>query len=270
MNDREFELLSRIEDDHWWFVGKRKILRALLDNQSRDGWLLDLGCGTGGVLRDWMVDRRCLGIDRSRLALQMCARRGFENLVCGDLDRLPLKRDSFETVMLLDVIEHLDDDAAFLETAAGLCAPGGRIVIAVPAFQFLWSQHDVTFEHRRRYSARQLDRVVRSAGFLPQRTTYTNALLFPIAAIWRLLSYRLGIGRFAPDTDFWKIPSWLNSLLSRIYDLEAWLLERFDLPAGLSVVCIARRPGGGARGGSVYNWRSSGDASWKAQPSSSK
>jgi hypothetical protein len=85
--------------------------------------------------------------------------------------------------------------------------------------------------------------VIRAAGLTPERRTYTNALLFPLAALWRILSYRLGLGRFAPETDFWAVPAWLNGLLTRLYDLEAWLLLRFDLPVGVSLVCIARRDG---------------------------
>jgi SAM-dependent methyltransferase len=239
MNDREFELLDRIEENHWWFVGKRKILKALLARDPGLGPLLDLGCGTGGILRDWMSRRPCVGTDRSQLALRICRRRGFEKLVRSDLNNLPFSEGSFDTILLLDVIEHLEDDVAFLREASALTAPGGRIVIAVPAFQFLWSQHDETFEHRRRYSARQLEAVLAAAGLVCERCTYTNTLLFPLAAIWRLLSYRLGLGRFAPETDFWGLPVWLNALLGRIYDLEAWFLRRFDLPVGLSLVCIA-------------------------------
>jgi hypothetical protein len=132
----------------------------------------------------------------------------------------------------------------FLRAASQLVARGAQVVVAVPAFQLLWSQHDEIFEHRRRYSASQLEAVIRAAGLNPERTTYTNSLIFPVAAFWRILSYRLGLGRFAPKHDFWPIPGWLNSLLLHFYRLEAWLLERRDLPIGVSVVCVARRPGG--------------------------
>ena len=154
VNDEEFHLLDEIEESHWWFVGKRILLRSLL----------------------------------------------------ADI------------------------------------APGGRMVVAVPAFQLLWSRHDVTFEHHRRYSASQLVDVVRRAGLEPERTTCTNFILFPIAALWRILSHRLGVGRFAPKHDFWPVPSWLNAVLAGLYRLEAWWLRRADVPFGVSVLCIARRP----------------------------
>ncbi len=195
------------------------------------------------MLRDWTGRCPCVGIDRSQLALNICAKRGFSMLTRGDLTRLPFRAESFDTVLILDVIEHLENDVAFLRNAKEICSVDGRMVIAVLAFQLLWSQHDTTFEHRRRYSARRLSAVVRAAGLIAERTTYTNFLIFPVATLWRLLSYRLGFGRFAPKHDFWLLPGWLNRLLAQLYRFEAWLLERFDLPVGVSLVCVARKPG---------------------------
>src|SRR5262249_55538090 len=128
------------------------------------------------------------------------------------------------------------------ERVRDVCTPGGLVVIAVPAFQMLWSQHDVTFEHVRRYTAKQLVAVVRAAGLVPERVTYTNTLLFPLAAAWRLVSARLPLGRQAPGQDFVALPRPVNELLVGVYRLGAWLLSRLDLPIGLSVVCLARRP----------------------------
>jgi SAM-dependent methyltransferase len=245
MHEEEFRLLDSIEDDHWWFVGKRRILEALLASDPATGRLLDLGCGTGGVLREIAPERPCVGLDRSALALRICRDKGFRELARGDLSALPFAPASFETVIALDVIEHLDDDVGFLRQAARLCAPGGRMIVAVPAFQLLWSQHDETFEHRRRYRARQLEEVVRAAGLQLERTTYTNFFVFPVAALWRVLSYRLGLGRLAPRHDFWPLPRFVNALLVRLYTLEARLLRSLDLPVGVSLVCVARRPGTG-------------------------
>jgi SAM-dependent methyltransferase len=242
VNDAEFGLLDEIEEDHWWFVGKRLILTTLLERHAPDGPLLDLGCGTGGLLRDWSPQRRCVGVDGSRLALQICRRKGFSCVARSELVRAPFESGTFDAILALDVIEHLDDDVACLKEAARLCGAEGRLIVSVPAFQWLWSQHDETFEHKRRYTAAQLEHVVRRAGLEAERITYTNALLLPVAAVWRIVSYRLGVGRFAPKHDFWAIPRWLNALLVHAYRLETWLLRSFDLPLGLSVVCIARTP----------------------------
>ena len=113
--------LRRDQESHWWFAGKRLILRALLRGQPEGTRLLDLGCGTGGILRDWTERRHCVGIDRSAFALQVCARRGFATLVRGDLMWLPFRDESFDTAVMLDVLEHLDDDVGFLRSAARVC-----------------------------------------------------------------------------------------------------------------------------------------------------
>jgi SAM-dependent methyltransferase len=242
VNDSEFELLDQIEDDHWWFVGKRLILRSILKRERGSGRMLDLGCGTGGVLRDMSESYTCYGTDRSRVGLEVCAKKGMRDLVRSDLSAVPFADQAFDVVLALDVIEHLDDDVGFLAAARRLCRPGGRIVVAVPAFQLLWSAHDETFEHRRRYTAPGLARVIRDAGFVPERTTYAHSFVFPVAAVWRILSYRLGLGRFAPKHDFWPIPRPLNRALVAAYRLEAWLLGRIRLPFGVSAVCVARVP----------------------------
>lgn len=241
MRDAEFRLMDSIEENHWWFVGKRLLLRSLLGAGRSGRFMLDLGCGTGGILRDWSDECPCAGVDRSRLALRICASHGFRTLVQADLLRLPFEPGSFDTVVMMDVIEHLDDDVGFLRQAAQLCEPGGRVVVSVPAFQFLWSRHDETFQHKRRYSAGQLRRVMIEAGLQPLRTTYTHSLLFPVAALWRPFS-RFALGRHAPEHDFVPLPTWLNALLVRIYRVEAWMLKRMDLPLGVSVAVIAQRP----------------------------
>ena len=247
MHESQFRELDRLEGGHWWFVGKRLLLRTLLEGDPGRGRLLDLGCGTGGVLREIAGERPCLGIDGSALALRMCRARGFTRLARGDLAALPFPPESFATVLALDVIEHLDDDVGFLRNAARLCTPGGRMVVAVPAFSWLWSRHDEVHQHRRRYTARGLERVVRAAGLAPERITYTNFFVFPVAAVWRILSYRLGLGRFGPRSDHWPIPGFLNALLVRVYRLESRLLRHLDLPLGVSLACVARRPPDAAR-----------------------
>ncbi len=243
MDEVEFELLEQIDETHWWFRGKRALLRALVGRGPIGRRVLDLGCGTGGALQAWSNEASCFGVDLSPRALSICKRRGLSRLARADLCSVPFAPESFDTIFVLDVIEHLDDDAAFMERARELCVPGGRIIVAVPAFQLLWSKHDVTYHHKRRYTATQLDKVLRTAGFVPERVTYTNFFVFPVAAVWRILSYRLGLGRWAPETDFWPVPEWLNALLTAVYRFESLLIERWNLPFGVSVVCIARARG---------------------------
>jgi SAM-dependent methyltransferase len=242
VNEAEFQLMERLEDGHWWFVGKRLLLHALFGDREPRGRILDLGCGLGGVLRDFELSAACFGTDRSAYALRVCRSKGAAAFARADLLSPPFRAGSFDTVVALDVIEHLADDVAFLRVARALLAPGARLIVAAPAFDLLWSQHDVTFQHHRRYTAQSLRAAVEAAGLAPERITYLHALVFPVALIWRLASYRLGLGRFAPSTDFWPVPGWLNRILAGAYRLEAWLLRRFNLPVGVSVACVARSP----------------------------
>jgi ubiquinone/menaquinone biosynthesis C-methylase UbiE len=108
VNDPEFRLLEEIEEDHWWFVGKRHLLRSLLGDSHAGERVLDLGCGTGGILRELMPDCRCYGMDRSELGLRICRERGSTSLTRGDLREIPFPSGSFDTVLMMDVIEHLE------------------------------------------------------------------------------------------------------------------------------------------------------------------
>ena len=245
MNDEEFRLLDEIEEDHWWFQGRRMILRSLLGrhrpaSSGPASRLLDLGCGTGGILRDRTEGMQCFGSDRSSLALEICRSKGFGRLVRADLVDVPFAADAFDLVLALDVIEHLEDDVGFLRQAARLCRPGGRLIVAVPAFPSLWSEHDETFEHHRRYRAASLRRAVEAAGMEIERITHTNTFIFPVAAFWRVVVGRLrrGGGR---GHDFFPVPRLLNTALAALYRLEAWWLRRGDFPFGLSIVAVAHR-----------------------------
>lgn len=243
MNENEFRLLDEIEDTHWWFVGKQLILRSLLERHAPRGTILDLGCGTGGTLRNWMESHTCFGTDRSDLALRICAEKGFTRLVQSDLGAFPFAPGAFDTILALDVIEHLEDDVGFVARTAELLSASGQLILAVPAFQMLWSQHDETFQHFRRYRASQLRDVVEQAGMVAERITYTNTLTFPPAMVWRLLSQHTPVGRVAPKHDFWPVPRWLNTILTQAYRIESRALSRMNLPFGVSVVCVARPRG---------------------------
>ena len=140
---------------------------------------------------------------------------------------------------MMDVLEHVDDEQALLGEARRILRPCGALLISVPAFNALWSQHDVTHEHRRRYRKPELVSVVRKAGFTVEWSSYTNFFVFPPALAWRLLRRWAGV---APGmrTDFFNAPAPLNAALVGTYRAEAALLRRLVLPFGVSVACVAR------------------------------
>jgi len=150
---------------------------------------------------------------------------------------LPVPDGWADVVLLLDVLEHLDDDAAALATARRALAPGGLLVVTVPAYRWLWSDHDVALGHRRRYAAGELVGRVRGAGLSVERVSYFNMLLFPAVAtvrVWKRL-----VGDRTHDlhrpSDRW------NRRLGRVFALERPLLPRVPLPFGSSLLLLARR-----------------------------
>ncbi len=240
MDDASIDEMAAFEDHHWWFVGKRLLVSALLADRLRAGMrILDVGCGTGGVLAHLSPHGRGIGVDRSLQALRYTARREVAGVACADMDRLPFGAGRFDLVLMLDVIEHFADDVAVVAAARRVLRPDGTLFVSVPAFQSLFSQHDVALRHFRRYSAAQLRRALEAGGFVVRRLTYTNVAALPPAAVVRGLLPRLGVRRPA-GTDFRAHAPWINRALVGVYRAEAAALSVLPrLPFGLSVAAVA-------------------------------
>jgi SAM-dependent methyltransferase len=238
--DRNYLVAHLAEDRrHWWFRGRRAVLRAVLGRllPVRPARLLELGCGSGNMLEMLSEFGEAVGVEANPLlvgaarAAGLDARRG---TLPGDQ---PVPRQWADAVLMLDVLEHLDDEAAALATAGRALAPSGVLVITVPAYAWLWSGHDVALGHRRRYTARRLRAVVAEAGFRVARVTYFNTLLFPALALVRVVK------RFAGDTSHDLHPGSpaLSVALERCFAFERHLVPRVSLPFGSSLLLVARR-----------------------------
>ena len=241
MHPEEFREMQALEESHFWFAGKRLLLRTLLElSGGARGRMLDVGCGTGGVLLSLARDAVVVGIDREELALRFCRDKGLRAVVRGSAAALPFADGSFDACTSFDVLEHVDDEQLLLSELRRVLRPGGRALISVPAFQALWSQHDEMLEHRRRYRRGELLAQVRQAGFAVDWSSYTNFFIFPPALVWRILRRWTGI---APGlrTDLVMPPAPVNRALVGLYHCEAMLLRRVRLPFGVSVACVARR-----------------------------
>jgi SAM-dependent methyltransferase len=230
-----------LEDHHWWFVGKRLLVDALLQDvlRGRRPRVLDVGCGTGAVLAHLRQRAVTVGVDRSPRALAYCRKRGLAALACADGDRLPFRPHSFDAVLLLDALEHVVDEAALLQGVGRLLRPGGWLLVSVPAYQFLWSEHDEVLHHVRRYTGRSLRRALDRSGFSVRRLTYTNVAALPPAVVVRGILARLGLMRRS-GTDLELQAPWVNGALTAAYRLEATVLRHVRrLPFGLSVAALA-------------------------------
>ncbi len=244
MDDAEYRKMFEYEDTHWWFRGKRAVLARFLDRLvAAPARGLDVGCGTGANLR--LFDRYGIayGVDVSALALDLSRRRGLANLARASAERLPYRDESFDVVTMLDLLYHrrVGDVAASLAEAGRVCRPGGVLIITDSAFEALRGPHDIAYHGARRFRRDELARAVRSIGFTVLKSSYMNAFLFPPALAIRLAE-RLWWGSGRPRSSLQPPRRVLNDLLAGIFRLEAAVLPHLNLPFGLSVLVVARKP----------------------------
>jgi SAM-dependent methyltransferase len=239
----ELQRMYECEDSYWWFRGRKVILVEMLrlllaPNRSRR--ILDVGCGSGATLLALREFGEVVGLDRAALALHFCRQRGLRALLQGQAGSLPIRAGGVDLVTLLDVLEHLFDDRAALREMYRVLAPGGWLFLAVPAYPFLWSEHDEALSHWRRYTAPELRAKVEAAGFTVARLSYAVTTLLPLAAALRM-AQRLSGPKREPKTALIEPPRPVNLFFYRTLVWEAHWLRSRDLPCGLTVLCAARK-----------------------------
>lgn len=247
MRDYEYQEMYQLESTYWWFVARRRLIEEQLRlncGKGADAKVLDVGCGTGYNLEMLAQFGQVFGTDFSEHALEFCHRRGFQNVSLARAESLPFDADTFDVVTALDVLEHVDDDLSGLADIHRVTRPGGLLIVTVPAYGFLWSEHDEALQHRRRYSAHELRNKLTNAGFEVVRSTYFITLLFfPI--FFMRIAQNLSKKSLEPKTSHVLLPRWANWLLVKLLDLERLYLRLLNLPLGVSIVCLARKPAAG-------------------------
>ena len=242
MKEHTYPIMFRVEQSHWWYTGRRKILADFVDAicrqvTDRRPRILDVGCGTGANLLMLSQYGDAEGVDVSEDALAFCRERGLDKVRLGAAEELPYEDGTFDLVTALDVVEHLDDDLAGLREMRRVLRPGGRVLLFVPTFMFLWGLQDDVSNHRRRYRLPQLQRVLEQAGFEIERTTYANITFFlPILAMRQLMR----LTGIKADSENNINVSALNGVLGGVFGAESWFLKRMNLPFGVSGLCVAR------------------------------
>jgi SAM-dependent methyltransferase len=244
-DDDYFEMMARVAEQHWWYRARRRLLARLLAGRlPAQGVALDVGCGTGETLTalESAGVGTALGTDLSPLALSLGARaRGQRTVAVALAEHLPFGDHRADCIVAMDVIEHLDDDVLALRELLRVARPGATVYLTVPAYPFLWSDHDVRAAHRRRYTASMLERSARAAGIEIERISYYNSFLVLPALLLR----RTPLRRLASDTD--EETSMMHPAVDRgflaLSRLEQWWLARWRLPFGLSIVLVGRAPG---------------------------
>ncbi|RPH49164.1 MAG: class I SAM-dependent methyltransferase [Desulfobacteraceae bacterium] len=229
------------EDLHWWFVARRMIIRNILSYYlpvERKRRILEVGCGTGGNLELLSTYGNIHAMELDEEAIVMADKRGLCHVVKGSLpDDIPFEY-SFDLICMLDVLEHIDDDLRALESVRKRLNPDGKVLITVPAFEFLRSEHDVALHHKRRYVKKQLMRLVQRSGFRIIYHTYYNILLFPIIAGVRSMKKIKG-GECRTDVTMPSKP--INSILTAIFSGERFFMPWISLPFGTSILILAEK-----------------------------
>ena len=242
MEQHTYAIMNRVEDSHWWFVGRRAILESFLQGiiekiSAENPRILDVGCGTGANLEMLANFGKAEGVDVSDDALEFCKAKGLKAHK-GLAEELPFADESFDVVTALDVVEHLDDDIAGLKEMHRVLKTSGRTLIFVPAFMWLWGVQDDISNHRIRYTKKQIVERLKKAGFEIERATYANWTFFAPILAGRTVMKITGI---KPESENNVNVSALNGIFGKIFSAEKLWLKNFDFPFGVSIVIVAKK-----------------------------
>jgi SAM-dependent methyltransferase len=237
-----FDRMAELDQRHWWFLARRRILKRLIGRvvqPPKKARILEVGCGTGHNLAMLKTFGRVEASELDRGARALANKRLRGKVKEAKLPDLSMfERNAYDLIALLDVLEHVPDDLASLRAIHRRLKPGGALLLTVPANAWMWSAHDAAHHHFRRYSKKQLEELFLRSGLEVQLLSYFNSLLFPLVAAARIAG-KVRRRHSADD----RLPSApVNSLLDKIFGSEAGLIGRVPMPFGVSLVAVVRRP----------------------------
>lgn len=236
-----YEKFFNLEMEHWWFQARKNIVLKLISRHielKKNFKILDVGCGTGmmieAIKNTFQIN--AAGIDNSPEAIKFSKKREL-NIFLSSAEKIEQKADSIDLIMALDLIEHIENDAASLKEFNRVLKKHGYLILTVPAFNFLFSAHDAINEHRRRYRLKELGNKINLAGFKIIKISYYNSLLF-----FPILAAKL-IKKLTKDNhDHLKKENYIfNFILKKIFSSESFILKYFNLPIGASIICLAQK-----------------------------
>ncbi len=241
MDKQIYQKMREVENEHWWFVGRRRIVESVIQSMSlpKAAHILDAGCGTGGNLAMLNQYGEVKGMEMNDDAREYASSLQLGEILPGHLpDTIPHPANSFDLIVLLDVLEHIDDDRASLEALNARLAEGGRILLTVPAFQLLWGPHDEAHHHKRRYTATQLKQTAKAADLELEYISYFNTWLFPLIAMTRFIQ------RWKSESEAEiNLPSRpINHVLTRLFASERIFIPGSRLPFGVSLLAVLKSP----------------------------
>lgn len=249
MRDDLYDQMREQEGYYWWHVGKRKLVLRMLKEffpigeKKLPAKILDVGCGTGIMMQELRSYGKIWGLDVNDKALQYCrAKKAGDFLFKANLEqKLPFPEDFFDLVVCLDVLEHIKKDQFVLSETKRVLRNDGFLVVIVPSYQRFFSYWDKVAGHYRRYDRKYLKNSLQQAGFSIEKISYFNLFALLPAVIIRLIKSRFNLTAEKCSSDFIALPVWLNKFLLLLAGIERHVLSVINLPAGLSLFCLARR-----------------------------
>lgn len=244
MNKEIYQILFDVEENHWWFIGRKKILavvfKKFIPKVKNPLLILDVGCSTGMTSKFLAEYGRVCGVDLSSTALEFCRKQNFARVIQADANNLPFLDESYDVLVALDLLEHLNEDRRGLREFSRVLKKDGYLIISAPAHKFLWSNFDISSYHFRRYRLKELKEKINQADFEIEKISYFNCFLF-----FGILAARLYKNFFKShiELDYELRPpvKIINTILKKIFCCEANFINRFNFPFGLSVFCVARK-----------------------------
>lgn len=233
--------MAATEDEHWWFCGRRSIGEAVIRGLDlpRDAKILEIGAGTGGNIAMLEQFGEVQAVEMSDLARQIAWEKTGRDFLYGYLpNNIPISPETVDLICLFDVLEHVAEDEESLVAVRRLLKPDGKVVLTVPAHQWLWSTHDVDLHHHRRYSRNQLKERIERAGYRIDRLTYTNAALFPVAVLARLADRLRGSSN---ASGLAQPPAPVNAAMKALFSAESLIVPNASLPFGISLLAVFGR-----------------------------
>lgn len=244
MNAHEIERMEKFEKTYWWHVGKKHLVKYLVEKYTKAANLniLEIGCGAGEITQDLQKYGTVLGNDVSETALAACRSKGFQNLLYGDINQLDLSSytKKFDLILALDVLEHIQNDMEAMQRIIKLLKPGGIFLVAVPAYKFLWSSHDEALEHKRRYTSFEIITKLKDTGFsILKNSHFVFWSFFPIALV-KFLGNFLGRNAY-PKSSYIELPDFLNNFMIKVLEFETRMIDKLYLPLGTTIVVVAKK-----------------------------
>lgn len=245
MENSLYDQFNLIEDNHWWFRGRRAILNYFVGKYFRPHTktpsILDVGCGCGANLSFLSSYGNVSGVDTSEQSLAYCKQKFDYHVEYAHLpDGLDVKFSNLNLITAFDVIEHIEDDMAAIKTLHQRLSVNGMLICTVPAYMWMWSEHDEINHHKRRYTKLELKKKLEAVGFTVRYSSYFNTILFPFAAIPRLLKKILP-KKTSPKSDFAIYGETINRILTSVFSSEHKLMNHLSLPFGVSILIVAEK-----------------------------